>query len=207
MKQLIVFVLLVPAFSKAQMLEANDGVIEFSLGFPNLKPLTDDPSGILHSGFDLGNSSTRSFGQFILKGEYFIAERIGVAGAFNYGYFHSYDEVMVDEYNGTTGQVTTKTYFYEAKVHKARFAVGFNFHALRTARCDSYFGFQAGVKRAGGTYQTNDPSAKGNMSVFVFPIAMRLHYGLRIFFNEFFAANMELGIGGPLVNVGVTYKF
>ena len=190
------------------MLEAKDVVAELDLGFPNFKPFTDDPSGIDHiSIFNLGSSKVNSYGQFIARGEYFASDQIGLAAAFSYSYFHTFDEAIIDKYDGVTGLWTTQKYFYETKVNKIRFTAGLNFHLIRTDRLDTYFGVQGGTKKAFGSYHTNDPDAQGSLQAYVIPIAIRIHYGVRFFFNEFLAANFEIGLGGPLVSFGATYKF
>lgn len=207
MKKLLILLFISHGFAFGQMLEYKDAVIELDLGIPNFKPITTDPSGFDHSIFNFGESEVKAYGQFILKGEYFISDEIGFAAAFNYGYWYMYDEAVIDTYDGVTGQWTQSNYFYETKVHKIRFTVGVNFHMLRTERVDTYFGFQGGGKNAFGSYRTDDPNAQGNVQAYVFPVAARVHFGTRFFFNEFLAANLEFGLGGPLLSFGATYKF
>lgn len=40
-----------------------------------------------------------------------------------------------------------------------------------------------------------------------FPVSLRTYAGLRYSFTSHFGANAELGIGGPLLNVGFHYRF
>ncbi|MDF3027162.1 MAG: hypothetical protein K0S23_1469 [Fluviicola sp.] len=42
---------------------------------------------------------------------------------------------------------------------------------------------------------------------FYFPISLRTYAGLRYSFSKHFGANAELGIGGPILNVGFHYRF
>lgn len=189
------------------MLEEGDGVVELGMGFPNVIPTVIDPAGFIHTGFDVFENDNKSFGQVVLKAEYFMSDRIGIAGSLCYGFFATHDVAENNVWDGNTQTWTTQNYFYDSKIHKLRFTLGINIHALRTHRVDSYFGFQAGGKDAWLKYKTNDPNVTGDAEIFVFPFAMRVHYGFRIFFNEFLAANMELGLGGPLINAGLTYKF
>jgi hypothetical protein len=207
MKKIVLGVILMvnalPGFT--QMLEAGDGVVELGLGFPNFQPSTF--SGIsFHTGFDTDQGESRSIGQIIFKGEYMLADNMGVTSSFNYGYFYNRDVATFQEFDSETNQWIDRSYYYESRVHKIRFAVGINLHVLQTNRVDSWFGVQAGTKKAWGNLNTNDPD-NTMFSVFVFPYAFRVHYGLRMFFKEYLAAYMELGIGGPIVNMGMTYKF
>lgn len=189
------------------MLEEGNAVVELGMGFPNLMPTVYDPAGFFHSGFDVFNNNRKSFGQVVLKAEYLMSDRIGIAGSFYYGYFQTHDFATTSQWNDNTQSWIENTYFYDSKIHKFRFTIGVNIHTLRTHRVDSYFGFQAGGKDAAIKYRTNDPNITGDPTVFVFPFALRVHYGFRVFFNEFLAANLELGLGGPIINAGLTYKF
>jgi hypothetical protein len=39
------------------------------------------------------------------------------------------------------------------------------------------------------------------------PFSMRLCTGIRYYFSDNIGANMELGLGGPLVSLGLSLKF
>jgi len=207
MKKVLVLISLCSSIVYSQVLEANDVVIELNFGYPNLRPFVIDPSGVSHSVFDFGQNNSKSLGQFILKGEFLMADNFGIVGAVNYSFFETYDERQQDIYNGVTGQWTTSNYYYSTKVHKLRIAAGVNFHLVRTERLDSYFGVMAGTKKAFGTYETNDPNAEGDIKIIMFPFALRAQFGLRYFITDYLAANVEFGLGGPLISFGATYKF
>lgn len=189
------------------MLEAGDGVVEAGLGFPNLMPTVQDAGGFFHSGFDLFDNDTRSIGQLIFKGEYMMADNFGVIAAVNYGYFAIHSESEWLEYNPETASYITHQYYYKTNVHKFRLTAGFNIHLVRTKTVDSYVGFMAGTKKALTSYETNDPSVNEQPQAFVIPFALRVHYGVRLFFTENIGANLELGLGGPTISLGATYKF
>lgn len=191
----------------AQMLEEGEGVVEFDLGYPNLKPMFYNPASILHSGLGESQSDAHAYGQFILKGEFMVSDRIGVAASFNYGYFTSYDVAQGTEWNSSTQAYESYSYFYDSRIHKLRLMFGMNFHLLQTNRADTYFGFQAGTKKTYLSYETNDPAVTEAPDAWVFPYAFRVHYGIRYFFTEYLAANAELGFGGPTISMGLTYKF
>lgn len=190
------------------MLEEGDGVIEVGLGFPNLMPTLIDQSGMWHSGLDIfSQDQSRSFGQFILKGEFMMSDKVGVVGAFNYGYFSMHNVEEWNQYDPLTQTYFTDSYYYNTKVHKVRLTAGLNIHVVRTKRVDSYFGFLAGGKKAYLKYDTDNPFITTTPAAFVLPFALRAHYGFRFFFNEFLAGHMEIGLGGPIISAGVTYKF
>ncbi|MBK7130792.1 MAG: hypothetical protein IPM74_04270 [Crocinitomicaceae bacterium] len=206
-KLLFLFLLFNLATVRAQMLEAGDGVVELGYGFPNMMPLVSDPSGAFHSAFDIFENDVKAYGQFIVKGEFMASDRMSFAASFNYGYFHIYEEFDETMYDPVSASYYTNTYFYDTRVHKLRFTAGLNFHMVRTRVVDSYFGVQAGTKKAGISFDTNDPTVNGSGEAYVFPIALRLHYGFRYFFTANWAAHFEIGLGGPVVSFGATYKF
>lgn len=209
MKKLLFLLLLYSNTVGSQVLEAEDFVVEVAVGFPTIKPRVLNTSGIFHNNFLDGNSSiNKNYGTFILKGEFFMTDKIGLAGSFNYSYFYSLDKSKYEVYDGNTQQYTSHEYFYETKIHRMTMMAGLNFHFVRTERLDTYFGIHAGGKKAFGSYDTNDPQAQGNLNVLMFPVAFRVHYGMRFFFTEFIGANFEIGLGGaPLVSLGSSFKF
>lgn len=207
MKKIVLIILsLFTVNTYCQMLSSGDAVVELNMGFPNVMPVFVDAGGNFHGGFDVFGDDVKKFGQLGVKGEFFMADKIGVIAALNYGYFRTRSYSTYSEYDPNTSTYNEVTYYYDTQVHKFRITAGLNIHTVRTARVDSYFGFMAGTKNVNMNYTTNDPNATGNSIPFTIPFALRIHYGLRYFFNESFAANFELGLGGPLICAGVTYK-
>ena len=189
------------------MLEAKDGVVELNFGFPNFRPLVVEPNGVSHGVFEFGQANTKSYGQFILKGEFMLADNLGFMASMNYSMFETYEESQQDIFDGVTNQWTTNSYYYKTRVHKFRIAAGINFHLVRTERLDSYIGIMGGTKKAIGSYESNDPNSQGEIDIYMFPIAIRSHFGIRYFLTDYLALNAEVGMGGPLVSFGATYKF
>lgn len=207
MKNYITFLIGFICFNaNSQMLEAGDGVVELNLGFPNVMPVIVDGGGNFHGGFDVFGDDVKKFGQLGIKGEFLMADRIGIIAAINYGYFFTHSTTSYSVYDPNTASYYDETFFYDTKVHKFRITAGLNIHTVKTNRVDSYFGFMAGTKKATYSYETNDNVNFNEPDVFVSPIALRVHYGLRYFVNEQFAINFELGAGGPLICAGITYK-
>jgi len=193
--------------SKAQMLEAGDGVVELGMGFPNPKPHVYYPGGFFHNYNPFMNNSEFKFGQLVVKGEFLMSDRIGIAAQFNYGYFREYDEAIVSEYDPVTATYNNYTYYYNTKIHKLRLLGGFHFHVVRTYRTDGYLGIMVGGKNVIAKSETNDPNVYGELTSFQLPFIARVHFGLRIFATEHFAIHTELGLGGPAFSFGATYKF
>ena len=88
-----------------------------------------------------------SFGQLIVKGEFFLTDRLGVTARGNYSYFKHYEIREYDIYDGETETWTAGQYEYEISTHIFRWGAGFNYHLARTDRLDSYIGISAGGLR------------------------------------------------------------
>ncbi|MBI3133249.1 MAG: hypothetical protein HYZ14_01105 [Bacteroidetes bacterium] len=203
----IVCLVFLGASSSAQMLEEGDLVVEAGIGFPNVKPFVYIPGAVAHNSFSPFEKQGHSYGQFIVKGEFMMADKIGVMAALNYGYFTGYEESEYYDWDPVTQTNVLKTYYYDIRIHKLRFTGGFNFHIIRTSRADCYLGFLAGGKKSYANAETNDPYVSGEVQTFSFPAAFRVHFGTRFFVTDAVAINMELGLGGPAISFGATYKF
>jgi hypothetical protein len=197
---------LLPLLGESQMLEKDNFVVELSLGYPNLKPVFLNSNTFFHSGINLQESDERSFGQFILKGEFMMTDRFGFVASAHYSYFSSHEVANYSTWNSTTQAYETGSYYYDSEIHKMRLTVGFNYHVLRSRHVDSYFGLLAGGKKAWLDFKTDDPAILNEPGDFINPYAMRVHYGLRFFFNHYLAIHTEIGLGGPLVSFGLTCK-
>ncbi|WP_066759303.1 hypothetical protein [Crocinitomix algicola] len=208
----ILFVLFVSIFCcvpkvNAQVLEAKDLVLELNIGYPNIKPVLGNLGGISHGGFgSVLNEKSRGIGQFTVKSEFLMSDRIGFIASLNYRYFYEFAQREYDIYDGDTDTWSVGRYDYESKWHYFRWLFGFNFHLLRTDRLDTYLGILGGGNFSLSSFYSNDPNAS-QQEGFKLPLNARVHYGLRYFIDDNWAVNVEFGLGGPLVNGGVTYKF
>lgn len=204
MKLLGILLVFIPTLGFCQPLEEGDWVVEAGFGFPNVPPITSSVS-FFHGNSVSENSEQRKFGQFYLKTDFFVSDKVSVIGSANYGYFYQYEVRTLETYDGNTDSWVSQSYFYETKLSKWRVTAGINWHLIRTDRLDSYFGVMAGTKKAFTKFNTNDPDA-GTPFNWAVPFALRLHWGSRYFITEAIGLNFELGLGGPLIKGGLTYK-
>jgi len=211
MKKAIIVLLLIftNTFSFSQPLEKGSLVIDAAIGFPNLGFWKHSVFNPIHFGF--GNSQNeihKKYGQFILQGEYFLTDKVGIATSFNASYYVDQYNYEVSIYDGNTNQLHTQSYYSRESTFRYRIYVGPNFHVIRTDVFDSYFGFKAGIKKSSRNFTTNDPDHYYgyNYGGFELPVGLRINYGMRFFINEQIAFNAEFGIGGPIVNFGLSYK-
>lgn len=189
------------------MIEQDDFVVELGMGYPNLSYFRSTAGNIFHiDGFGLANENIhKSTGQFILNSEFMLTDKLGFALSMNYGNYYDYSTTELSVFDGNSGTYNTTTYFYEQKTHRFRFYVGPNFHLFRSSKVDSYLGIKVGVKESIIEQNSNDPNFTPS-SEYEIPVGFRLSYGFRIFINEYLAVHTKLGLGGPAVSFGLTYK-
>ena len=140
------------------------------------------------------------------KFEYMVTEDIGLGLEYTFAsvYMNYYNE------NTTTNGLIVKG-FYDASLTKQRILGRVNFHYATTAHFDPYASIGAGYKKS--VLKTNNPFGIELVDTFnagilnAFPVSFRLGVGLRYFFNNNIGLNIEAGIGGPLVQGGLTVKF
>lgn len=194
--------------SYAQPLEEKDAVVELGMGYPNLSYFKSNFGNLFH--FDgVGsnpNEVHKSIGQFILNSEFMLTDKMGFALGLNYGYYYDYNEISSSIYDGNTNTTTIQTYFYSQKTNRFRIYLGPTFHFLRTKNVDSYLGIKVGIKKNLYNFDSNDPNPNFNTELNLIPVGFRISYGFRIFLNEYWAIHAKLGLGGPAVSFGLTYK-
>jgi hypothetical protein len=90
-----------------------------------------------------------------------------------------------------------------------RVQVRMNFHFLASnAMSDSYLGVGFGTNNKWKKISENGnviEKISGSEAV-IFPFSLRLCYGYRYFFNYNWGINGEVGLGGPLLSLGLSYK-
>jgi len=207
------------AFSvNSQVLFTGNHVIEPYYGFPNVSKYLP----ILSLGEDPNNiNKFRGLSPSGFRYSYMLADDISVGVDFIYS-----RNVM--EY------VTTDTVFqngnwqynsYEAKRNQTRLRVHarINFHLpIDQPNADSYIGIGFGTnsrwikdfrKQATSTDPLNpnldwvlQREVSGSDAILI-PFSMRVYYGYRYYFSYNLGITGEIGVGGPLLSIGLTYKF
>jgi hypothetical protein len=74
---------------------------------------------------------------------------------------------------------------------------------------DPYFGFGLGYNATSFKFETNDPDFQEDTFLTrpLIPVAFRTSFGTWFIFADHFGAGVEVGIGGPLVTLGLSGKF
>lgn len=207
MKRIILIIsLILSTYGNAQILEQENFVVDGGVGFPNLSYFRHSVgNNIFHSG-NFGQNNTninRSIGQFYINAEFLLTDDIGFTAGINYGHYYNFNTRQQTVYENNSSY--TQSYYYKERINKLRYYFGINYHTIKTERLDSYFSFKACFKKTIINYESDDPYADSGY-YFEFPVGFRLAYGLRYFINDNFGLTSELGLGGPLITIGASYK-
>ena len=138
------------------------------------------------------SNTVHNYNQFGGKFEYMISDKIGV------GIEGTYALVTVN-------YQANNLHNYTAGISKYRILGKMSYHFATTSNIDPYLTWGAGYKNT--NVYSNDPSGTQNVSVNIIPVALRIGVGLRYFFSDFVGINAEVGLGGPLMQAGLSFKF
>lgn len=123
--------------------------------------------------------------------EFMLTDKMGLGGEFTYA------NASVNYQSSSNGL------WYNAGISKVRVLGRFNYHFSTTKTIDPYLTFGMGYKRT--TYYDKGNS-NSDYSLNFFPVSCKIAVGTRIYFNDSFGFNAEIGLGGPLVSAGLSLK-
>jgi outer membrane protein W len=137
-----------------------------------------------------------NYNQFGAKFQYMLNEKIDIG----LEYTHAL---------ATFDYVGNNSILYTAGVRKQRVLGKINIHFATSPKVDPYLTFGAGFNSS--KLYTNEPGTSSidlqNTSILFAPISFRAGIGLRYFFTPQFGINAEIGLGGPLMQGGISFKF
>ena len=146
--------------------------------------------------------SVKNLNHICGKAEYMVTDKVSVGLEYTYAQVaFSYQDYS----NNGTGIVIT----YNDLIVKQRALITMGVHFGESDKFDPYLAFGVGYK--GLNYRTSNPNANSLKDAIdaykAIPVAFRTAFGFRYFFTENIGANAEVGIGGPLLQAGVSLKF
>lgn len=183
------------------MLQSGDILVDPYLGFPNMNVLFDQRGETFE-----GSKHNRAFGPSGIRSELMLSDKVGIGLDFIYTSSKKFKvkQVYDDDLN--------KFFLYEVieKRKKIRLQLRMNYHFYNEDGLDCYVGIGAGnnwkryqvisdVPRELSA-QVEDPD------FFYFPMSMRLCGGTRYFIQEDLAIQCEVGLGGPLISLGLCFR-
>lgn len=192
-----------------QAAQQGNVIIDPYYGFPNFG------KSLLSTFENATEIDVKGIGPAGLRVEYMLSNKIGLGIDAIYnsnivsGNVTSTDSV----YNGTTDtwDYTSYTTLDRRSMQRIRIQARMNFHfTIDNPNLDAYFGVGAGTNNRIRSYTRNgveqiDNADLGNITLL--PFSMRLCTGARYYFTENIGANMEIGLGGPVISAGLSLKF
>lgn len=149
-------------------------------------------AGALVKGLGNGSSNLHNLNHLGGKVEYMVSDKIGLGAIFTYADTHG-------DYQDSTGGM-----WYTAGIKKMRILGAMNFHFATTSSVDPYFVIGAGYKQT--TFFDTSPNG-GSWAPNLLPVAIRVGVGMHYYFTDFMGINAEVGIGGPIMQGGLSFKF
>jgi len=138
------------------------------------------------------NNQVRNLNHFGGKAEIMLTDKMGV------GIEGTWASATV-RYMGKYNQI------YTAGVDKLRILAKMNFHFATSESVDPYLTWGIGYKNT--KIYTNEPNEVNDIDITLVPIAFRVGIGMRYFFTDIIGINAEVGLGGPLMQGGLSLKF
>lgn len=199
-----VVVLTAGNYAKAQAATKGNVIIDPYYGFPNFGKFFAKNFAEEFTGLTIGG-----YGPAGARVEYMLADKfgIGVDAIFN---GIDYKGTVTDTvgYDGM-GNAVTDEKTGKVAMRRVRVQARFNYHFdVATPELDLYLGFGAGFNTRTVRYweddvEQTDYQVKGAL----FPVSFRAALGMRYYFTNNIGLNAELGIGGPVMSAGLSFKF
>ena len=205
-KYLVFFIFLFTKFTvSSQISFTSNQLIESYLGFPNLGRLsaqiTDTSilekqdqkfSGIGHSGF---------------RYSYMLSDDFSIGIELMYNALKENYRTSQDVYMNNAWTLINKNMLVSTQRLRIHVRMNFHFSAF-SDMSDSYLGLGFGTNNKWKKTSENGnviEKISGSEAV-ILPFSLRLCYGYRYFFNYNWGINGEVGLGGPLLSLGLSYK-
>ncbi|MES2395452.1 MAG: outer membrane beta-barrel protein [Bacteroidota bacterium] len=169
--------------SSGNCVEEGTIIIDAFYGYPYFN------GAVLKALFSNTVGNVRNTNHLGAKVEYMVTDEIGLGVEFTYAHASiSYRDSL---YRTST-----------AEISKLRVLAKMNFHFATDANIDPYLTVGAGIKQ--NKFEGfNGVEWTGNL----YPVAARIGVGLRYFFTDVVGVNAEVGLGGPLMQGGVSFRF
>lgn len=198
---------LVAQHTKAQANYMGSLIVDPYYGAPNLDRLLWETSG---SGTNVTDYKSSGVGPFGARAEYMISDQFGLGLDIIFASIHtSYTEYLT-VYNGVTDTFDSTRTEVDSKNRRLRVQLRFNYHfAVSNPNLDAYVGVGAGSNtRFNKTYE-NGVELKDDSNYYgiaVVPVSFRLSVGMRYYFSRIVGINAEIGLGGPLISAGLSFR-
>ena len=206
-KYLVFFIFLFTKFTvSSQISFTSNQLIEPYLGFPNFGRFSS-PLGIDTSILEKQDQSFSGIGPSGFRYSYMFSDALSIGIDLMYNTLNEKYRISQDVFMNNAWTTINKNMLISTQ--GLRVQVRMNFHFLASnAMSDSYLGVGFGTNNKWKKISQNGnviEKISGSEAV-IFPFSLRLCYGYRYFFNYNWGINGEVGLGGPLLSVGLSYK-
>jgi len=179
-----------PSSTGEKSVKQGDFIIDAFYGYPYiwgalLKSAYKSDSVAKQAGVTLHN-----YNHFGGRFEYLLTDKIGVGVEYTQG-------LAVVDYISNSKP-------YRGGIRKQRVLAKMNIHFATSAKVDPYFTVGAGYKMT--NVYSNEPGTTPSVNINLVPVAMRIGIGMRYFFTPHVGINAEIGLGGPLMQGGISIK-
>ena len=205
LKYLVFFLFLFTKFTvSSQISFTSNQVIEPYLGFPNLGRFS------LEFFSDSINKENKEFSGLAPSGlrySYMLNDVISLGVDVIYNSISENSSTVKTIF--MNNEWLTQTNFMTIKLQRLRLHARINFHfPVSSAMSDSYLGLGFGTnsKWKKTIMNGNNIEELSGRKAVLFPFSLRVCYGYRYYFNYNWGIQGEVGLGGPLLSVGLSYK-
>lgn len=183
-------------------LKKDDYLLEIAYGYPYMP---------LNENYFFSSTSTarttkvlKNSNYLCLRTDYQLNEEYSVGLELTYAQAtYNYNRSYPSAFNGST-TITYKDSTFEAKATKLRFLVKMAYHFNISEKLDLYGTAGFGFKQS--TLSTRDSYYSSTDNNTTIPVAVRLSVGGRFFLTDNWAICAEGGLGGPLMQIGLSLK-
>ena len=137
------------------------------------------------------NSTIRNLNHLGGKVEYMVSDKIAIGLEFTYA------DVKI-HYQGSN------SLWYTGGIRKYRILGKMNYHFATTASIDPYLTWGAGYKNT--KVYDDQPGTGPDVVLNLVPVAFRVGIGMRYFFTDMIGVNADVGLGGPMMQAGLSLK-
>ncbi len=207
MKKLLTFIgaamIATMGFNNTAVAQVEQGnvIIDPYYGFPNFgKSFLD----LFVTDNNIQGIDIKGIGPCGLRAEYMLADNFGLGVDFIYNSTAGTGTVDSLNNDGTVART------YDAKIFSRRYRVQLraNYHFVQTDALDAYVGFGAGTNiRSIGVTSDYPNFDDDSITGALIPVSFRVALGSRFYFTDNIGMNVELGLGGPVVSAGLSFKF
>jgi opacity protein-like surface antigen len=189
--------------SDSSPLKKDDYLLEVSYGYPFTPVREAAFFGLNIFTNTKGKGTSKNLNHICLRADYQLNTDFSV------GLELTYASQTFEYYRTYTSYVSnvpvSHDSLFSAKASKIRFLAKLGYHLNISERFDAYGTAGFGFKQF--NYSTNDSYlTTANLINEISPVAIRGSIGGRFFVSENFAIHVEAGIGGPIMQFGLTYK-